>query len=156
MRNKEKEISDIREIESIISCADVCRIALANDNIPYIVTMNFGYSGGNNPQLFFHCATEGRKLEMIGKNNYVCFEMDTDHEIYTGNKSCEGRVKYSSVVGYGYIFIVQDEDEKRKGLDLLIDHYREEEEHIYDVKVFERTSVLRLDIKEMTGKKSRI
>ena len=40
MRRIEKEIT--KEVKEIIRKADVCRIAIANDNIPYIVTMNFG------------------------------------------------------------------------------------------------------------------
>ena len=53
MRKKEREITDIAAIESIIQRADVCRIALADGNIPYIVTMNFGYSGGEEKCLYF-------------------------------------------------------------------------------------------------------
>ena len=46
--------------------------------------MNFGYVGGIEKRLYFHCANEGRKLDMIGKNNYVCFEMDSDHRLIEG------------------------------------------------------------------------
>ncbi len=71
MRKKEREVADLQEIESIINMSEVCRLAFADMNVPYIVTMNFGYSGGDKKHLYFHCATEGRKLEMIRKNNYV-------------------------------------------------------------------------------------
>ncbi len=89
MRKKEREVTDIDEIESIISRSDVCRIAFADKDVPYIVTMNFGYTHGKPGSLYFHCANEGRKLEMIRKNNYVCFELDTDHEIKTGKHACD-------------------------------------------------------------------
>ena len=36
MRRNERKISDLEEVEEIIRKADVCRIALANDNYPYI------------------------------------------------------------------------------------------------------------------------
>ena len=71
MRRKEREITAIDEIEEIIGRCDVCRIALTDDNIPYIVTMNFGYSGGVQKKLFFHSAGEGRKIDIIRKNNHV-------------------------------------------------------------------------------------
>ena len=89
MRRHDSAVTEITDIESIISCSDVCRIAFADNDIPYIVTMNFGYTGGENPCLYFHCAPEGRKIELIGKNNYVCFEMDTDQ---IGRASCRERV----------------------------------------------------------------
>jgi len=99
MRKQEREITDIAEIEAVINRADVCRIALADGNIPYIVTMNFGYSGGHHRKLYFHCAREGRKLDMIRKNNYACFEMDIDHQIVKSDKACDLSMKYKSVVG---------------------------------------------------------
>jgi uncharacterized protein len=153
MRRNEREISDIQVIEEIIRNADVCRIALANDNIPYIVSMNFGYSGGVKPSIFFHCAKEGKKLDMIRKNNYVCFEMDTGHQLYNGIKGCDWGMKYSSVIGYGNISIVTEKEAKKAGLNCIMKHYGGEGEHIYDEKVLGRTTILRLDIKEMTGKR---
>jgi uncharacterized protein len=153
MRKKEREITVMSEIESIIKAADVCRIAIANDNTPYIVTMNFGYNGGDNPCLYFHCANEGRKLDMIRQNNYVCFEMDTDHAIYKGEKGCDWGMKFSSVVGYGKIFRVEGVAEKINGLGLIMDHYGGSGRYSFDEQVLARTAVLRLDISEMTGKR---
>lgn len=153
MRRKERELTDILEIESIISGSDVCRVAMANDNTPYIVSLNFGYVGGKNPCLFFHCANEGRKLDMIHRNNYVCFEMDTGHAIYKGEKGCDWGMKYSSVVGYGKISIVDEGAERIAGLGHIMNHYGGSGIHSYDDKVLSETTVLRLDISEMKGKK---
>ena len=155
MRRKERELEEISEVESIISESDVCRIAIANDNTPYIVTMNFGYTGGEQPCLYFHCANEGRKLDMIRSNNYVCFEMDTDHAIYKGEKGCNWGMNFSSVVGYGRIFIVDDACEKKSGLDHIMNHYGGSGVYSYDEKVLARTTVLRLDISEISGKRKK-
>ena len=153
MRKKEREINDTESIELIISKSDVCRIAFAYDNIPYIVAMNFGYSGGDQPCLYFHCANEGRKLDMIKKNNHVCFQMDTDHKIYGGELGCDWGMKYSSVVGYGNISVVTDETIRKTGLDCLMKHYAGDHNFIYSKEILTRTTILRLDITEMTGKK---
>lgn len=154
MRREEREIKDEREIESIFSRSDVCRIAMADDNIPYIVTMNFGYIFGETGKtLYFHCASEGRKLEMIRKNNYVCFETDTDHNFHKGETACNYGMGYSSVTGYGKITIVSDENEKKKGLDAVMSHYTGKDEFSYGRESFRSVTVLRLDITEMTGKK---
>jgi nitroimidazol reductase NimA-like FMN-containing flavoprotein (pyridoxamine 5'-phosphate oxidase superfamily) len=153
MRRKDRDASDIKLIEDIIRKADVCRLAFANGNTPYIVTMNFGYSGIPDQNLFFHCAREGKKLDMIRNNNYVCFEMDTDHEIFSGPKGCDWGMKYSSVVGYGIISIITDEVARKTGLKCIMSHYENEKEYSFDDKVLAKTTILRLDITEMTGKK---
>jgi nitroimidazol reductase NimA-like FMN-containing flavoprotein (pyridoxamine 5'-phosphate oxidase superfamily) len=153
MRKTEKEVTDIQDIESIITRSDVCRIAFADGNIPYIVTMNFGYSGGEDNCLWFHCASEGRKLEIIKKNNYVCFEMDTDHEIKEGPQACDFGMNYSSIIGYGYISIVYNNEEKINGLNKIMFHYTGKDEYIYKPHSLGRVTLLRLDIKEMSGKR---
>ena len=152
MRRKERETSDIRVIEEIIGKADVCRIAIVNDNIPYIVTMNFGYKNFKGASLYFHCANEGRKLEMIRKNNFVCFEMDTDHQIYEGIKGCDWGMKYSSLVGYGTISFVTEIGEKRSGLNYITRHYAGEKEFLFEEQMLDSITIPRLDIQEITGK----
>jgi len=154
MRRKEKEITGISEIESIISRALVCRIALSDNNVPYIVAMNFGYSGEKGRKLYFHCAAEGRKIDMIRKNNYVCFELDTDHHITVETVACDFGMRYSSVVGWGTISFVGSDAEKAEGLNSIMHHYTDRVGFNLDPEIFKRTRVLRLDIAIMTGKKA--
>jgi len=146
-------MTDIAEIESVIKCADVCRIALTDGNTPYIVTMNFGYSGGKDKRIYFHCAQEGRKLEMIRKNNYVCFELDTDHNLIKGKNACDFKMKYRSVVGYGHIAICHNDSDKKNGLDCIMSHYSEDKTFIYEPETFKRTTILCLEINQISGKK---
>jgi uncharacterized protein len=153
MRRKDREFKEPGEIGLIIAKADVCRIAMADNNMPYIVTMNFGYREGKNACFYFHCAKEGRKLEMIGKNNFVCFELDTDHRLYEGEKGCDWGMKFSSVVGYGTITIVENNESRIEALNCIMSHYSDKKQFSYDRKVLENTTILRLDIMEMTGKK---
>jgi nitroimidazol reductase NimA-like FMN-containing flavoprotein (pyridoxamine 5'-phosphate oxidase superfamily) len=153
MRRNDRKVSDIMGIKEIVNKADVCRIAIANNNTPYIVTMNFGYVDVPELRLYFHCANEGRKLDMIQINNFICFEMDADHQISRGIKGCNWGMSYSSVVGYGNISVVLDTKEKRLGLNCIMMHYGDEGEYIYDEKMLDKTTILRLDIKEITGKK---
>jgi uncharacterized protein len=153
MRRNDREITDVGEIESVIAMADVCRLAFAQGDIPYIVTLNFGYKEGSKPCLYFHSAGEGRKIEMIRKNNHVCFEMDTDHVLYGGKKGCDWGMRFRSVVGYGDLSILTEKDEKIRGLDCIMSHYSDRNEFQYDDKMINKTIVIRLDITEMTGKK---
>jgi len=153
MRRKDREISDPSDIEQIISNSDVCRIAFADSNIPYIVTMNFGYLSAEHSCFYFHCAREGRKMELMKKNNYVCFELDCDHELYPGEKACDWGMKFSSVVGYGRLYLVTEREERIKGLNSIMEHYSGRGEFEYGENIFASTAVLRLDVEEMNGKR---
>lgn len=153
MRRKDREITDSSSISEIIEACDVCRLGFANDNYPYIVTLNFGYSGSPVSTLWFHCAPEGQKLEMMEKNNHVCFQMDTDHRLYGGDNGCDWGMNFSSVVGYGLLHKVEDADMKNEGLQHIMKHYSGKENHNFESSVFSRTLVLRLDIGSITAKK---
>jgi nitroimidazol reductase NimA-like FMN-containing flavoprotein (pyridoxamine 5'-phosphate oxidase superfamily) len=61
MRRSEKEITAKTEIESIIQQSMVCRLAMSEGQIPYIVPLCFGY---RNDTLYFHSAKEGKKLDI--------------------------------------------------------------------------------------------
>jgi len=118
-----------------------------------MVTLNFGYKGGADKKLYFHCAREGRKLEMIRRNNYVCFEFDTDHSLYRGKIACDFGMNYSSVIGWGKIVIITDDEGKKQGLNHLMSHYSDRTDFSYENGILDKMIVLRLDILEMTGKK---
>ncbi len=152
MRRKEREIKDISLIEEIISRCDVCRIGLSDKNIPYIVPLNFGYQKGNPSCFYFHCATDGRKIDIIRHNNYVCFELDTDHKITDGDKACDYSMLYSSVMGTGKIFIVDNENERQSGLNCLMQHYTGKDDFSFKTSTMLKTTILRLDIDSVSGK----
>jgi nitroimidazol reductase NimA-like FMN-containing flavoprotein (pyridoxamine 5'-phosphate oxidase superfamily) len=59
---------------------------------------------------------------------------------------------YRSVVGYGYISIVNDEEERVRALDHIMSHYSGNKKFTYKPETLERTMVLRLDISEISGK----
>ncbi|MBW2027491.1 MAG: pyridoxamine 5'-phosphate oxidase family protein [Deltaproteobacteria bacterium] len=146
-----KEIRDQAEIEAIISRALVCRVAMLAEGYPYVVPLCFGYKDNT---LYFHTGLKGRKLEILEKNPRACFEMDIDVEVKKADAACKWGVKYQSVIGYGRISIVQDPEERRKGLDVIMAHYGAKGSYSYDEDILRKTNVLRLDVESMTGKKS--
>ena len=153
MRRKEREITDSKEIDDIIERADVCRIALSDNNIPYIVTMNFGYKKGKKPALFFHCAHEGKKIEIIRRNNVACFQMDIEHTLVETNMRCNCGMQYRSVVRMGRISFIAEKEDKIEALHILMKHYTGQNHHSFEEQYINRTTILRLDIDEISGKK---
>jgi nitroimidazol reductase NimA-like FMN-containing flavoprotein (pyridoxamine 5'-phosphate oxidase superfamily) len=153
LRRKEREITDPKEIDDIIERADVCRIALSDNNIPYIVTMNFGYRKGKNPVLFLHCAAKGKKTEIIKRNNLACFQMSIDHKLVETHVRCNCGMQYKSVVGMGRIYFITKNEDKIEALNNLMKHYHGQGGHRFKKAHVDTTTVLRLDIDEISGKK---
>jgi nitroimidazol reductase NimA-like FMN-containing flavoprotein (pyridoxamine 5'-phosphate oxidase superfamily) len=62
-------------------------------------------------------------------------------------------MRYRSVIGYGTARILEDAGEIRHGLACIVAHYGGAPDRIPD-KAHEMVAVIRIDITEMTGKKS--
>ena len=150
MRRKEKEITDKAEIESIISNARVCRLAMVDDGAPYIVPLCFGYRDGI---LYFHSAKEGKKVEILKRSNSVCFEFDVVTGMSTGKTACDWGMNYGSVIGFGKAVILENAEEKRSALEIITAQYADKAYKLTDGAVKE-TLVIKVDIERMTGKQS--
>lgn len=152
MRRKDKEINDFDEMIKIIRKCDSCVIALNDDGFPYVVPLNFGLDiEGDQVYLYFHCAMEGKKLDLIRKDNRVTFEMDCEHNfiLYEERMSCT--MGYASVIGHGTMEFVSNED-KLKSLKILMRQYHAEDFQ-FNEKMANVTTVLRLKVSDMIGKR---
>lgn len=150
MRRQEREIRDEAETQEILEKGLVCRLGLYDGKYPYVVPLNYGYRNGC---MYFHCAREGRKIDILKKNGRVCIEVDIDFRVVRGETPCRWTAKYRSVIGFGRARIIDDEREKKAGLDVIMAHYGGQGGE-YDEKSLQRTCVIEVVIESMTGKKS--
>ena len=151
MRRKDREVNDFDAIVAIIKKCDVCRIALNDEDYPYIVPLNFGMEVVDQQVVFyFHGALEGKKLDLIKKNNRAAFEMDCDHNfiLYEERMSCT--MGYESVIGRGTIEILPDE-KKYEALRILMGQYHAED-FAFSKDMMKVTTVMKMNVSEMTGK----
>jgi len=151
---KEREVANKQEIIQIIEKCDICRLAFLDNNIPYIVPMNFGYSYDNNKLvLYFHCAREGKKLDIIKKNNIVCFEMDCSHNLITSNIACKYTMEFESLIGNGVIEIVDTDREKLIALNYIMKKYSNKNDFLFEEKKVKLIKILRLSVSDYSGKR---
>ena len=150
MRRKKQEITNPEVLTEIFSEALVCRLAMMDGNVPYVVPLNFGFRDN---VLYFHSAGEGKKLDLLREHSEVCFEVESGVEIVKGKDACSWGVSYRSIIGYGNAEFVADVDEKRRGLDVIMAHYSDGKFE-YSDKNLSRTTVIKVEITSMTGKRS--
>jgi len=85
MRRKDKQLTAPEQIKAVIEKSVVCRLGMCEGNRPYVVPLCFGF---RNNCLYFHCAKEGKKIEILKSNNNVCFEFDVDQKVVTSDDAC--------------------------------------------------------------------
>ena len=150
MRKSEKEIVDKALIEDVIHQSLVCRLGLTDGPQPYIVPLCFGYDDG---ALYFHSALEGRKLDVIRRNDRVCFEFDANVAIGEGESACKWSMRYQSVIGFGRASLLDDIEEKREALGIIVRQYSDRSCSFPDASL-DRVAVIKVAIETMTGKQT--
>lgn len=153
MRQSEREITDPGELETLLRRGRICRLGLNDDGAPYVVPMNYGYA---DRCLWFHCATDGKKLDLIRRDDRVGFEITAEAEVLPAATACGWETKFLSVIGTGRASIVADEAGKRRGLDaLMAQHAGPGRSWTYGEGPLARMVVIRVEIERMTGKRSK-
>jgi len=150
MRRKENEITEESAIEAIITKSLVCRLAVSDDNSPYIVPLCFGY---RDRVLYFHGSLKGKKIDIIKKNQKVCFEFDINTEIVKAEDACHWSMKYRSVIGFGKAVLLEGLDEKRKALNIIMGQYSDRTFQFNDATL-KKMGVIKVEIESMSGKQS--
>ncbi|MBE6902452.1 MAG: pyridoxamine 5'-phosphate oxidase family protein [Ruminococcaceae bacterium] len=153
MRRSEREITDINELERILSEAQVCRIALVDGEAPYIIPMCFGYTlEGDQLVLYFHSAPQGKKMELIKANNNAAFELDRMGDIIAGDTACSFSVAYECITGRGTLDIING-IEKLTGLNTIMAKYdKTNREHKYSEQSLNNVAILKLTVDEFCCK----
>lgn len=152
MRRSDKEITDKKAIEDIILRSKVCKLAMCEQNMPYIVPMCFGFK---NNTLYFHSAPKGKKIEILKKNPNVCFEFEILTQVIKSAKACKWGMKYRSVIGFGKAGFITDDDLKRQAFDAIMNQYADGS-FVYEEASLKSAVIIKVDIHSMTGKQSEI
>lgn len=153
MTRREREVTDMKEILTILDKCKVVHIGLADKDQPYIVPMNYGYTYEDGAlTLYLHGAKEGYKYDLIRTNPKVCFEMECDVIPFEGKVACQYGMAYSSIIGKGTAEIVEDVEEKIKDLSLFM-KTQTGKEFAFNEKLVSIVNVIKIQVNEFTAKK---
>ena len=152
MTKRERQITDPQQIRDIFDAGKVLHLGLAVDNEPYVVPMNYGYNWeGERPVLYLHSALKGKKLDMIRTNPKVFFEIDCDCTPFEGAVPCQYGMAYSSVMGRGTARIVEDVEEKKEAMTMLM-KTQTGKDFTFEDRLVSIVAVIRIDVAEFTAK----
>ena len=133
-------------------------MAYGDGDQPYLVTRNFAYDHGAHA-IYMHGAKKGLTYVSAGSTPRVCFSVSESGRLLPGPRAGNLGTEFSSVVLYGALHIVDDQDEARYGLKMLCEKYFPHMEYGQDYKPvtdddLKVTAVLRIDIESWSGKET--
>lgn len=152
MTRRERQISDMASIIEILNKSKVLHLGMIDGDEPYVVPMNYGYEFIDDKLIIYlHGARRGRKIDAIGSNPKVFFEMECDLVPFEGEVACKYGLAYSSLMGRGTCSIVEDVQEKMHGLSVIM-KTQTEKDFEFNEKLVSVVNVLKIDVQEYTAK----
>ena len=128
MTRRELEVTDPQEIIRILDTCKVLHLGLVDEGQPYIVPM------------------------MIQKNPVACFVMECDVTPFAGQVACQYGTSYSSLFGRGTVELVEDVEEKKKALTILM-KTQTGKDFTFDDRMVSIVSVMKIQAGSYTAKK---
>ena len=153
MRRKDREVTDAAKIQDIIDRCTCCRIGFNDNGEVYIVPLNFGCEKHEDSYtLYFHGAKVGRKIELIQSSPEVGFEMDTNYQLTEADIACNFSARFQSIIGNGTISLIDDMEEKKKGLNLIMLHNTRRSDWQFNEKVLNAVAVFKIEVTKFSCK----
>ncbi len=153
LRRKEKAIKTKDEMIAILESVEYVTVAMCLDNEPYLVTLSHGYDRDRNC-LYFHCAQEGKKVDIMRKSIVVWGQALLDKGYVQG--ACDHL--FATAQFRGKVTFVDELAEKRHALEVMIEGLEGEPGRVKAMQLTEETikgvRIGRIDIDYMSGKKS--
>ena len=88
---------------------------------------------------------------MLRANPRVFFEMDCDRVPFEGKLPCQYGLAYSSVMGRGTARIVEDVEEKKQAMTILM-KTQTQKDFTFEDRLVSIVAVIRIDVEEYTAK----
>jgi hypothetical protein len=150
MRRKRQQLLEEESIGLLQKATAGTLALLGDDGYPYAVPISYVFHEG---KLYFHSALAGHKVDAIRKCDKASFcvieQDDVQPKKYT--------TFFRSVIAFGRIHIIEDEQEKLETVCMLGNRYNPNDEESLQNELesgFSRMLMIRFDIEHLTGKEA--
>jgi nitroimidazol reductase NimA-like FMN-containing flavoprotein (pyridoxamine 5'-phosphate oxidase superfamily) len=145
-------MDDPIEMEQVLASIRIMTVACCQGSEPYIFTVDFAWDRQAR-DLWFHCATEGRKMKILQANPRVCITVVEDRGYIDGE--CDHA--YRSLVLEGKASVVTDLSEKRRALELLARKHERQPEAVLarfadNDEAVRKVGIVRVSVDSLSGK----
>jgi|GEM_PF-70335 len=153
LRRRDKALDDPDERDAVLRRTRWVTLAMCEGDEPYLVVVNHGYDPSRR-RLYFHCAADGRKMEVLRANPRVWGIAVEDLGYLDGE--CDHA--FRSVMFGGRVTFLESEAEKREALEVMIRQLESDpgpvEARTLTPARLASVTVGRVDLEVMTGKQA--
>jgi nitroimidazol reductase NimA-like FMN-containing flavoprotein (pyridoxamine 5'-phosphate oxidase superfamily) len=158
IRRKDRILEDEAEIRDIIEKSASGIFGFVNHDQPYLNPNLFIYSGKENC-IYFHTAGPSTVKEIIQSNNQACFLIYYMGRFLPGMKATDLSVEYTSIMVFGTVSIVTDQERIMSVFQSYIAKYFPElapgDFQPFTIADAMKATMYRLDIEKITAKQNK-
>lgn len=149
MRKKSREMGAAWALEVMDKAPYITVSMTDRDGMPYSVPLSPART--DDKTLYFHCATEGRKIDILRANPFVCLNAVCRCRPVVGPKDGSFTLEYKSAIAFGKAEIVTDDEEKIMALRAICRRFLPDHMDAFDAAVarsLSRTAIVRITLTE--------
>ena len=122
VRRKDRQQTDTSFLKSVLNNTVSCSIGIEKEGYPLVHVAFFAYDEINN-EIIFHFSKYGFGGQEITGGKKVCVSVYKYGKLYTAPKAVDFGCEYQSVIIYGKIRILEEEDEKMNAMQFFFDKF---------------------------------
>jgi uncharacterized protein len=118
VRRKDRQEKDPEFLKELLHNSVSCTIAVQREGYPLNHVAFFVYDEINN-EIGFHFSKHGFAGQEITTGKKVCVSVHKYGKLYTAKRAVDFGCEYQSVIIYGTVEVIENEEERMKGMDLF-------------------------------------
>lgn len=119
------------------------------EGVPYALPLSLARK--DEMTFYFHCAMEGRKLDILRKNPRVCLSAVTRCKPVIGPKDGSFTLEFRSAIAFGEAEMVEERGEKIQAMRLICERFLPQHMEAFDTAIarsLDHTAVVRIRLSE--------
>lgn len=151
MRRFKQQLADEEAVEILKRGKTGILAVLGDEGYPYTVPINYVYDDG---KIYMHSAKSGHKVDAIEACDKASFCVIDRDDVVPADYS----TLFRSVVAFGRVRIMDEEEAKMAAIRLLGDKYNPGQDEALEVEIaraYSRMHMIELEIEHLTGKQAK-
>jgi len=151
-REAERGSHDFKLTCEVLDAGKICHVGFTLDEQPYVVPMAYARMGD---QLLIHGSVASRLIKNLTAGLRCCVTVTHFDGLVYARSTFNSSMNYRSAMVFGTARLITDLDEKRKGIQTLVDHLmpgRRADLRMSTIKELNATSLLSLPIETFSTK----
>jgi uncharacterized protein len=160
VRRSDRAVEDEGWIKEMLRRAPIGYLATVHESQPFINSNLFVYDEETHA-VYTHTARYGRTRSNVDGDERVCFSVSEMGRLLPAPEALEFSVEYAGVVIFGRATVIEDVEEGKRALQLLLDKYAPHLKPGVDYRPttdeeLKRTAVYKIQIDSWSGKKKEV